>query len=45
MSDPLEELYHQYKGMIYNYLYRSVMNRHTAEELTQDTFLIYLKIK
>jgi RNA polymerase sigma-70 factor (ECF subfamily) len=35
----LEEVYHKYKNQIYHYLYRSTLNRHTAEELTQDTFL------
>lgn len=35
----LEEIYQQYKAMIYNYLYRSTLNHHKAEELTQDTFL------
>lgn len=35
----LEEIYQQYKPLIYNYLYRSTLNHHTAEELTQDTFL------
>jgi RNA polymerase sigma-70 factor, ECF subfamily len=38
MADPLEEIYQQYKHKIYNYLYRSTLNHHLAEELTQETF-------
>lgn len=34
-----EEIYQHYKPLIYNYLYRSTLNHHEAEELTQDTFL------
>lgn len=37
--DPLEELYQKYKTPIYNYLYRSTLNQHSAEELMQETFL------
>ena len=39
MADPLEEIYNLYKNKIYNYLYRSTLNHHLAEELTQETFL------
>lgn len=39
MSDPLEEIYLNYKTEIFNYLYRSTLNRQIAEDLTQDTFL------
>lgn len=40
MADQLlEEIYQMYKPLIYNYLYRSTLNHHTAEELTQETFL------
>ncbi|WP_144476003.1 RNA polymerase sigma factor [Cytobacillus oceanisediminis] len=39
MSDPRIELYETYKKAIFLYLYRSTMNQHIAEDLTQDTFL------
>ncbi len=40
MDDRLfEQIYVQYNSLIYNYLYRSTLNHHTAEELTQETFL------
>lgn len=39
MSDPRIELYETYKNAIFLYLYRSTLNRHIAEDLTQDTFL------
>ncbi|MDP4089255.1 MAG: RNA polymerase sigma factor [Bacillota bacterium] len=39
MANITEEIYNNYKKPIYNYFYRSVFNSHTAEELTQDTFL------
>ncbi|MBT2660053.1 sigma-70 family RNA polymerase sigma factor [Bacillus sp. ISL-45] len=39
MSDPRIELYEKYKNMIFLYLYRSTLNQHIAEDLTQDTFL------
>lgn len=39
MADLLEEIYHAYKKPVYNYFYRSTLDSHTAEELTQDTFL------
>lgn len=39
MADPLEELYLKYNKMIYSFLYRSTLNPHQAEELTQETFL------
>jgi RNA polymerase sigma-70 factor (ECF subfamily) len=39
MSDPRLELYETYKNMIYLFLYRSTLNQHIAEDLTQDTFL------
>jgi RNA polymerase sigma-70 factor, ECF subfamily len=39
MSDPRIELYETYKNAIFLYLYRSTLNRHVAEDLTQDTFL------
>ena len=39
MADIFEEIYSNYKKPIYNYFYRCTVNIHTAEELTQDTFL------
>ncbi len=39
MSDPRIELYEKYKNTIFLYLYRSTLNKHIAEDLTQDTFL------
>ena len=39
MGHEIEELYLKYKDNIYNYLYQLSLNKHTAEELTQDTFL------
>jgi RNA polymerase sigma-70 factor, ECF subfamily len=39
MSDPRIELYETYKNAIFLYLYRSTLNRHVAEDLTQDTFV------
>jgi RNA polymerase sigma-70 factor (ECF subfamily) len=39
MSDPRIELYETYKKSIYLYHYRSTLNQHIAEDLTQDTFL------
>lgn len=39
MSDLLEDVYQKYKKQIYSYFYRSTLNTHTAEELTQETFL------
>lgn len=39
MANIYEEIYNSYKKNIYNYFYRSTFNSHTAEELTQDTFL------
>ncbi|MBT2756973.1 sigma-70 family RNA polymerase sigma factor [Mesobacillus foraminis] len=39
MSDPRIEIYETYRNAIYLYLYRSTMNEHLAEDLTQDTFL------
>lgn len=38
MSDPRIEIYENYKQAIYSYLYRSTLNRHIAEDLTQETF-------
>lgn len=43
MADIFEEIYHTYKKPVYNYLYRCTLNVHTAEELTQETFLRALK--
>lgn len=39
MPDPRLELYETYKNTIFLYLYRSTLDRHIAEDLTQDTFL------
>ncbi len=39
MSDPRIEIYEKYKNAIFLYLYRSTLNQHIAEDLTQDTFL------
>lgn len=35
----LEKIYQQYKPLIYNYFYRSTLQHHLSEELTQETFL------
>jgi RNA polymerase sigma-70 factor, ECF subfamily len=39
MSDPRIELYETYKNAIFLYLYRSTLNKHIAEDLTQDAFV------
>ena len=39
MGHEIEEIYLKYKDNIYNYLYQLCLNKHTAEELTQETFL------
>ncbi|MCM3572621.1 sigma-70 family RNA polymerase sigma factor [Mesobacillus subterraneus] len=39
MSDPRIEIYEKYKNAIFLYQYRSTLNQHIAEDLTQDTFL------
>lgn len=39
MSKVFEEIYNNYKIMIYNYFYKSTLNRAVSEELTQDTFM------
>lgn len=39
MADPLEQLYKQHKDSVYRFFFRSTMNSHKAEELTQETFL------
>ncbi len=39
MAGIFEEIYSNYKKPVYNYFYRCTVNIHTAEELTQDTFL------
>jgi RNA polymerase sigma-70 factor, ECF subfamily len=39
MADPRVKIYETYKHAIYMYLYRSTLNKHIAEDLTQDTFL------
>ncbi|MGD6831277.1 RNA polymerase sigma factor [Sutcliffiella halmapala] len=38
MSDPRIKIYENHKQAIYSYLYRSTLNRHIAEDLTQETF-------
>lgn len=38
MADPRVKIYETYKHAIYLYLYRSTLNQHLAEDLTQDTF-------
>lgn len=43
MGDEIEEIYLKYRDNIYNYLYQLSFNKHTAEELTQDTFLKVFK--
>lgn len=35
----LEKIYQQYEPLIYNYFYRSTLQHHLSEELTQETFL------
>lgn len=40
------EIYDQYVGRIYNYIYRMVGSREDAEDITQDTFrLVYTNLK
>lgn len=39
MANIAEEIYNEYKKPVYNYMYKSTFNSHTAEELTQETFL------
>jgi RNA polymerase sigma-70 factor (ECF subfamily) len=39
MANITEDIYNNYKKPIFNYFYRSTLSSHTAEELTQDTFL------
>jgi RNA polymerase sigma-70 factor, ECF subfamily len=39
LSDVREEIYNSYKIMIFNYFHKAVSNFHTAEDLTEDTFL------
>ncbi len=43
MAGIFEEIYSNYKSSVFNYLYRCTLNIHTAEELTQETFLRALK--
>jgi RNA polymerase sigma-70 factor (ECF subfamily) len=43
MAGIFEVIYSNYKKPIFNYLYRCTLNTHTAEELTQETFLKALK--
>ena len=43
MGDGIEEIYLKYRDNIYNYLYQLSLNKHTAEELTQDTFIKVFK--
>ncbi|MDW7652095.1 MAG: RNA polymerase sigma factor [Bacillota bacterium] len=43
MAGIFEELYSTYKKPVFNYLYRCTLNTHTAEELTQETFIRALK--
>ena len=38
MADVREEIYESYKTPIYNYFYKAILNAHTAEDLTEDTF-------
>jgi len=39
MSDVREDIYFTYKKGIFNYFYKATLNFHTAEDLTEDTFL------
>ena len=39
MADVRGEIYEAYKIPIYNYFYKAILNVHTAEDLTEDTFL------
>jgi len=43
MGHEIEEIYLKYRANVYNYLYQLSLNKHTAEELTQDTFLKVFK--
>jgi RNA polymerase sigma-70 factor, ECF subfamily len=41
-----DELYQKYKRPILNYIYRFIGNSHSAEELTQETFVrVYMNIQ
>jgi RNA polymerase sigma-70 factor, ECF subfamily len=44
--EAFDELYQKYKRPILNYIYRFIGNRHSAEELTQETFVrVYMNIR
>ena len=43
--EAFDELYQKYKRPILNYIYRFIGNSHSAEELTQETFVrVYMNI-
>jgi RNA polymerase sigma-70 factor, ECF subfamily len=43
VQKPTEEIYHTYKAMIFNYFYKATLQHHTAEDLTEETFLKVFK--
>jgi RNA polymerase sigma-70 factor, ECF subfamily len=44
--EAFERLYEKYKKPIFNYIYRFINNRHSAEELAQEAFIrAYVNIK
>jgi RNA polymerase sigma-70 factor (ECF subfamily) len=43
LEDIIEQIYSTYKQAVYNYLFYLTSNPHTAEDLTQETFLKVFK--
>ena len=43
LEDIIKEIYSTYKQAVYNYLFYLTSNTHTAEDLTQETFLKVFK--
>lgn len=43
LEDIIEQIYTTYKQAVYNYLFYLTLNVHTAEDLTQETFLKVFK--
>jgi RNA polymerase sigma-70 factor, ECF subfamily len=43
LEDIIEQIYSTYKQMVYNYLLYLTSNTHTAEDLTQETFIKVFK--
>jgi RNA polymerase sigma-70 factor, ECF subfamily len=44
LDDIIEQIYSTYKQMVYNYLLHLTSNTHTAEDLTQETFIKVFKM-